>query len=127
MNLLQALLSLSSSFTLDDAAASSARRLTKALLDRFYDNAAFILAEEDTLAVGDTSSMFEHILSSPFLIFILDERFFLILDERTGTNETKNAMQNLLFESGVKISLESSGGQVISVTKNGSMHLEREI
>ena len=37
----------------------------------------------------------------------------------SGTNETKNAMQTLLFESDVKISLESSGGQVISVTKNG--------
>ena len=76
LNLLQALLSLSSSFTLDDAAASSARRLTKALLDRFYDNAAFILAEEDTLAVGDTSSMFEHVLSSPFLFLFSTNDFF---------------------------------------------------
>ena len=77
LNLLKALLSLSSSFTLDDAAASSARRLTNALLDRFYDNAAFILAEEDTLAVGDTSCMFECVstfffsFSSEFLYFSL--------------------------------------------------------
>ena len=69
LNLLKALLSLSSSFTLDDAAASSARRLTNALLDRFYDNAAFILAEEDTLAVGDTSCMFECV--STFFLFLL--------------------------------------------------------
>jgi len=97
LNLLRALLSVSTTHTLNDVAQKSARRLTKALLERYYDNAAFLLAEEDTLAVGDTSSS----SNSP------------------STNDSTNAMQTLLFESGVKISLESSGGQVLSVTKNG--------
>lgn len=95
LNLLKALLVVKN-LTLDDEASNSAQRLANTLLDRFYENAAFLLAEEDTLAVGDSLTI-----------------------SSSNKDENITAMETLQFKSGVKLSLESSTGQVLSVTENG--------